>query len=512
MRAITKTGFYFILVTIFACSSNKVETRNYYFDPNLGRDSNAGTSPGKAFMSLRKIGDLHLKPGDSILLKSGALFTEQLYISCMGDSVKPIVISKYGGDSKPYIKGDGSQMEAVFVFNSEHLIVRDLEISNKGPEPVDGMNGILVQLKGYGTAKDIIIENLYIHDVYGILTRDGKGGGNAIMLKNLDGDDSISCSSRFDGLSVRNCHIENCQRNGIMMWGNWVRKKWNPNLHVVICNNIIEGVPGDGIVPVACEHPVVEYNVMKDCPPTLPASEACDGIWPWSCDNAVVQFNTVSDHKSKVDGYGFDSDWNSTNSLFQYNLSYNNDGGFMLVCNPGGWPADWSIGNKGTLIRYNISINDGLRNYIQENKTEYFSPVIHMTGDVKNTLLEKNLFYVFKKPDKAIDKTILSLTNWTGYPDSTCFSNNFIFAAEPNRMVDLTKSTNTVFEKNFYVGDLKTPPVGFERYEGAFDKELWYDKSDGNWEKLLKFVEVKTIFINGVETPVVDIIGAVKHY
>ena len=50
---------------------------------------------------------------------------------------------------------------------------------------------------------------------------------------------------------------------------------------------------------------MIEYNVMKNCPKTLPESEACDGIWPWCSDNTVVQFNVVSDHKSIIDGYAY---------------------------------------------------------------------------------------------------------------------------------------------------------------------------------------------------------------
>lgn len=509
MRIIKRLSYLFITIAMLACSS-EINTTNYYFDPEKGNDSYTGTSAGKPFRSLKRISELNLHAGDSILLRSGALFSEQLYISCKGDSGKPVVIGKYGGATRPFIQGGGAHMEAVFVFNSEYIVVRDLEISNKGNEPVDGMNGILVQLKGYGTAKDITIDNLYIHDVYGILTRDGKGGGNAVMLRNLDGEDTISCSSRFDGLVVKNCHIRNCQRNGIMMWGNWIRSKWNPNLNVVICNNLIEGVPGDGIVPVGCEHPVVEYNIMRDCPGVLPPSEACDGIWPWSCDNALVQYNIVSDHKSHVDGYGFDSDWNSTNSLFQYNLSYNNDGGFILICNPGGWTPDWSIGNRGTIVRYNISINDGLRNYIQENQTRYFSPVIHITGGLKNTIIEKNLFYVYRKQKKEIDKTILSLTNWAAFPDSTFFRQNFIYVAEPNRMADLTKSTNTFFENNKFIGELGIPSEGFEKYQGEFGREFWYDNNDSNWDNLLKFIEDKTIPVNGSEIRVSELIGVTQ--
>lgn len=502
-----RTGFLGLVLALVSCTLNRDLTHNYYFDPNRGLDSNAGTSPDMAFKSLNKIKDLHLRPGDSVLLRSGALFSEQLYISCKGDSGNPVVIGKYGGDAKPYIRGDGSYMQAVHVFNSEHIVIRDLEISNKGKEPVDGINGLLVEIKNFGTAMDIVIDNLFIHDVYGILTREGKGGGNAIMLRNYESDDTVSRSSRFDGLIVQSCHIKDCQRNGINMWGNWERKRWNPNLKVWIRNNLLEGVPGDGIVTVACESPLIEYNIMKNCPATLPVTEACDGIWPWSCDNAVVQYNIVSGHKSQVDGYGFDSDWNSTHSLFQYNLSYNNDGGFLLICNPGGWPADWSIGNRSTVVRYNISINDGLRDYIVENKKDYFSPIIHMTGPVKNTLIEKNLFYVYKKPKSQIDKTILSLTNWWGYPDSTFVKNNYIFAGEPNRMVELTKSTNTFFENNVFVGDLKTPAQGFQRHNGNFDQRIWYDKNDTNWDKLLEFIGNKTIPVNGAEIPVMKIIG-----
>jgi hypothetical protein len=45
---------------------------------------------------------------------------------------------------------------------------------------------------------------------------------------------------------------------------------------------------------------------------------------------------------------------------FQYNLSHDNDGGFMLICNYGGLGLPKSIGNIGTIIRYNISVYDRL--------------------------------------------------------------------------------------------------------------------------------------------------------
>lgn len=495
-------------MALILASCSRVETAgtDYYFDPVSGRDENNGRSPDLAFKHLKTITELTLKPGDRILLKSGEVFSEQLYISCKGDSAHPVIIGKYGGDTKPHIMGKGLYSQAVHVYNSENIILRDIEISNKGKEPVDGLNGVLVELKNYGTARNITIDNLYVHHVYGSLIKEN-GGGNAIRLLNCQDDGSDSISSRFDGLAVQNCHIRECRRNGIMMWGNWVRSKWNPSLNVVIRNNLIEGVPGDGIVPVGCESPLIEYNTMKDCPGILPPSEACDGIWPWSCDNAVIQYNIVSGHKSQVDGYGFDSDWNSTNSLFQYNVSYDNDGGFLLICNSGGWTPDWSIGNTGTRIRYNISINDGIRNYRVDNRKDYFSPVIHITGPTFNTAIEKNLFYVIRKEAPGIDRTLLSLTDWAGYADSTAFNDNYLFLEEKNVAVKPGRSTRNFFTNNRYTGDLSFYGEGFREYRGLFNRTFWYDKNDDNWDRLINFANGKTILFNGKETRILDIIG-----
>src|SRR5262245_60142403 len=87
-------------VILYSCE-HKADTTKYYFDPLVGRNENEGTSPRRPLRDLAKISTLHLKPGDSILLKSGAVFEEHVYISCKGDSAKPIVIGKYGGDIKP---------------------------------------------------------------------------------------------------------------------------------------------------------------------------------------------------------------------------------------------------------------------------------------------------------------------------------------------------------------------------------------------------------------------------
>ena len=497
-----------LILLLSACSS-QVTTTNYYFDPVSGDDTNNGTTFQSPFKSLAKLKELTFKGGDSILLKSGTVFTEKLFLSCNGEKGRPVVLGKYGGAEKPHVKGNGTDTATVHIFNSENLVIRDLEISNKSDkQPKNGLIGLWVELDKYGDAYNLLIDNLYIHDVNGGITDEDFGMG--ICLQN--GRDNDSILNRFVGMTVENCYIKDCYRDGIMFKSYWIRKQWNPNMEVVIRNNVLDGIPGHGIVPVGCDGALIEYNVMKNSPVITPQVHGCDGIWPWCCDNTLVQFNVVSDLKSIIDAYAYDSDWGCRNSVFQYNLSYNNTGGFMLVIGTDGWPKDWCVnGNLETIVRYNVSINDGLRNYLSNasHKEEYFCPVMHFTGYTQNTLVENNLFYLFPKPEAQIDRTLFRFTKHdSSFGKGDIFKNNYIYVSEPTTAAVEEGAVDNQYSGNRYVGPLQTPKTGFEKHEGKFDKSLWYDAEDKNWDILLDFLKGKTVPIDGKEVKVLDIIGA----
>lgn len=81
----------------------------------------------------------------------------------------------------------------------------------------------------------------------------------------------------------------------------------------------------------------------------------------WSSDNVTIQYNFVDGHHTMTDGQAFDCDYNCRNTVIQYNYSTNNHGGFVLFCDD---PSATHINNIGVLeskVRYNISINDGIR-------------------------------------------------------------------------------------------------------------------------------------------------------
>ncbi len=114
---------------------------------------------------------------------------------------------------------------------------------------------------------------------------------------------------------------------------------------------------------------------------------------------------------------------------------------------------------------------------------------------------------------KRIRQTIILMrrkamikTDWGGYPDSTFFTDNYFFVEEPNLAIEPTKSTNNFYKDNFYIGALKIPSTGFSNYNGQFNKNMWYDAKDANWNKLISFLKDKTVPLSGREIPVFDII------
>ncbi|MGV3640573.1 MAG: hypothetical protein ACO1NZ_08655, partial [Adhaeribacter sp.] len=149
---------------------------------------------------------------------------------------------------------------------------------------------------------------------------------------------------------------------------------------------------------------------------------------------------------------GFDSDWNCRNSVFQYNYSHDNDGGFMLVCSP---TENNGVGNRNTIIRYNISQNDGKR---IKWEAAGFSPVFHITGPVKNARIYNNIIYIDRQRHPKEDTHLITFDTWGGaWPDSTFFTNNIFYAADTASYA-YGKSTNHFFSHNLYAGKLVNQP------------------------------------------------------
>lgn len=441
---------FFLLFNVLIASAT-----TYYVDSRSGIDANKGLSPSKAWASLKRVNRFIFKPGDSILFKKGSVFSGQLELNIEGAQDKPIFVGSYGTGSKPQINGGGEKDYALLLENPAYCTVQDLEITNTGADRKSRRVGILIRAENSGDRHQVTVRNMTVRDVNGSLVKkEGSGGG--IYWENK-GD---RIKTRFVDLRILDCHVLNCGRNGIYSGGYSGRDNWYPSLGVLIKGNLLEGVPGDGIVPIGCDGALIEYNVMRNCPDILSPDEAAAGIWPWSCDNTTIQYNEVSGHNAKWDGQGFDSDYNCRNTIIQYNYSHDNAGGFLLVCNDGGsLGKNWNIGTDNTIIRYNISVNDGLRAY-PTKQAGWFSPVVHITGPVTNTQFFGNLIVARKKIGAEIDNTIIKMDDWgKKWADNTRFYNNIFYAeAEAQTSFKFGGDSRTLFQGNAYLGAIDNLP------------------------------------------------------
>lgn len=465
------SSFLFIFLMLVSCGTDR--GRTYYIDATAGNDANSGTSAEDAWQSLDKVRQLTFKAGDKLLLKRGETFHGQLEITGKGTPTDRIVIDAYGmGDKKPCIVGYDTSRYAARIYNSDYVTIQNLEIVNMGKERMAGRSGLKIECQDYGISHNIRVNAVTVRDVNGSLVK-AEGGGCGILVVN--GGQKVP--SRFDSLTIENCHILRCARNA-MIWGAYSdRRSWYPSLHTVVRGNLIEEVPGDGIVPIGCDSTLIEYNVMRNCPDILPPTEAAAGIWPWSCDNTLIQFNDVSGHKAPWDAQGYDCDYNCTNTVIQYNYSHDNYGGMVLICNAGS-QTDYSLGNIGSIVRYNISIGDGIRP--KKTRAGMFSPSIHIGGPTKNTLVEYNILHANVKPDKSIDRTMITSDSWDGYADSTTFRKNVFYTPERSRF-NMTQSTHNLFEGNWYLGHYEQLPADEQKHTASayYEKQVLAADSKG---------------------------------
>ncbi len=410
--------------------ASPLAAETYYLDSKAGADRNSGLTPTEAWRSLERANEQTFKPGDAIRFKAGTTYTGQFKPRGSGQLIdgkpKPIIVGKYGNGARPRIDGEGKVLDAMLLRNVEYWEIRDLEITNRGPARQPWQTGVHIVADGCGTLHHLYLHDLDVHDVNGDLHKSKEGCG--IYFESLGGKES-----HFDDLRIENCHVARTDRNGICQRRSDGAAR---SLGVIIRGNVLEDIGGDGIKTWGSDSALVEHNVLRGGRMRCP--EMAAGIWPFDCDDTIIQFNEVSGMRGTFDGQGFDSDYVCRRSIFQYNYSHDNDGGFMLICTTNDSYCE------DTIIRYNISQNDGISS----------GRVFHFGGGARNTMIYNNVIYVGPKQNLPL----LQYSAWGGrYAQNTHFLNN-IFYVDGRVRYNWGKSTQNVFENNVFFGKHQTGP------------------------------------------------------
>jgi hypothetical protein len=354
----------------------------------------SSTGPGDGsvdspFTSLDQAASLDLGPGDSVLLKRGTTCEGTLQISGTGSAEAPITIGDYGDAAeRAHIEG-ATAATAVHLLNMEHVILEDLEISNSGGER-SARRGVLVQLEDFGTGTGYELRDLDIHDVEGDDTK-GPDGAQGIAFR-VTG----TTPSTFDDVHVHDNSLVRVDRQAMNIMlsdfscrpevGCAGAENWTPATNVLVEDNHLEDIGGDGIVLNTTSGAVAQHNVIRGF--NTRSAQYNAGLWTYNTDGSLVQYNDTSGGVGTMDGMAYDIDGGNVDNTFQYNLSHDNDGGFFLLC------THDNI-QRGSVVRYNISQDDSHRGV--ENcrgkieSAEVYGNTIHIGDGITQTVINEDV-------------------------------------------------------------------------------------------------------------------------
>ncbi len=420
----------FLLLTFALCVLPEgVVARAFHVDATAGDDTSDGLTPATAWRSLAKTNAHAFEPGDSLLFRRGERWIGQFApTGGSGTEGSPVFVGAYGEGPRPLIEGEGQVQDAVLIRNLSHWIVTTLEVTNLGATRASGSRrtGVHVLANNFGVMRGVRLRDLVVRDVNGSLVKHNTQEGHGILFAATGGQNI----SRFDDLVIEDCLLERTDRNGISQY----RSNSNPrSTGVIIRRNRLEDIGGDGIKIWGSSGALVEHNVVKDG--RMRAQDHAAGIWPFDADRTVIQFNEVSGMRGTLDGQAFDADYYCDSTIIQYNYSYNNEGGFLLLCAPG-----WSY-SSNTIVRYNVSVADGINS----------ARVIQLGGAITDNRIYNNTIYI--APGQNLP---MISSNWwdNGVANRTHFYNNIFYVAEGGRVTyDLSASNNHLFDNNVFFGN-----------------------------------------------------------
>jgi hypothetical protein len=432
-------------------------TRCFYIDAQRGSDANNGLSPSRPWRSLQKVNSTSFLPGDKILFRSSCHWKGQLRPKGSGMPDRPICIDSYGKGSLPEISQADSTGIVLLLLNQDQWEIRHLCIDGGTAKPTQQVGGIHVQATtAHRILRHIVISDCTIRHTLGSIKQ---YESSAIWVGVPGWNDKNGLTTGFDDVRIENNMILGSDRNGILVWTtaapgphSQFQKGLIHSCHVVIRNNLLEDIGGDGILVLGSDQPLIEHNVVRRCCTKVgdpaygnrhdynPSSAA---IWLHHCSHGVMQHNAVYDCQKlqfNNDGMAYDFDYNCDSCLLQYNYSCNNAGGFLLIMNTA----------TNNIARFNISLNDrshflycvGRREENNQIYNNSFSSSIGKSYIVPNAYFTNNIFQFTDSASVYVENPAAGsfshncyAGNWTSCPpDDHAVSSDPLFVTPPARL------------------------------------------------------------------------------
>ncbi|WP_051841758.1 right-handed parallel beta-helix repeat-containing protein [Streptomyces sp. NRRL F-5193] len=339
-------------------------------------------------------------PGDTLAFASGTTCTGALAPRGSGTAAAPITLTRYGTGALPVIDGGGAP-DVVSLTDQDHWRISGLKLTNPA-STLARRTGLRISATDGRAHRGYDIGDLVIDRVAGQTSKNSPTTEDFVQSAGIVTGASGTNSTLHD-VHVHDNRISNTGGGGLKIRVGAMAVK---GTGVLIENNLVKDVGGDGIIASYADAPLIQYNnasgVGNGVYPFSGGNFA--GIWVLGDHNPTIQKNAVHGitRMSVADSQAFDCDWGNTGTCtIQYNFSRDNIGGFFLDCDGCG-----TIGAAKQVIRYNISENDCRMSSVSAGRS-----ALH---------LYNNVFYCTdRKFDITLpDESVVENNIWVGTGDS----------------------------------------------------------------------------------------------
>lgn len=289
----------------------------FFVSPDTGDDSATGLREAP-WKTLSRASQQDLRPGDTIYLSPDSPHHGKLHIVASGTSELPITITSASETISAVIEADRGDC-AIAVQDVSHLRISNITVAGNG-----GGDGIAIW-SDTASCSNVAVEGVHVGNAHvGI----SAGGTPTYPLTNF---------------TISDCHIENCLRDGILIYGDGSSNR--PNRNIEICNTSVVGTSGiekwtdrnsgSGIVVGQSSGVHIHGCVASGNGYLCRASEGPCGIWVYQCSSVLIEDSISIGNRTggPADGTGFDLDNGVTEATISHCLAYGNDGAGIMLWN-----------------------------------------------------------------------------------------------------------------------------------------------------------------------------------
>jgi hypothetical protein len=421
------------VVCVFTCGATLSAYATTYYVSWQGKDTWRGTSSSQPWRTINRVNQQKLSPGDRVLFQATQTFAGSLYLAPedTGTITTPVVIGSYGSGRAWISSGTRA---GLFGYNVSGITVRNLNFIGAG-STVNTQSGVSFYAEVATGAEGLQISSV---DVSGY-------GKNGIDIG------TWNTASGYRHISVTSSVTHDNGNNGLLIYAQF------PNLNQDV---YVGGMTasyntgsaghtfptGSGLVLGNVSGGTIEHSFAYENGRLCDSPAGPVGIWTYDSTKVVIQYNTSHHNHAIVgDGDGFDLDQNTSDSILQYNLSYENDGaGYLLAHGPNTWTH---IGNR---VQGNVSQNDS-------RKFSYGG--ILLWGRIRNATIQDNTVTLSPTPGGQLAATVVS--NWsipTACVENVLFTSNSFTISSGPALVEVTPSqvqcsSGLRFQGNTYQGN-----------------------------------------------------------